>query len=66
MALGIIGTGLLAVPMLAGSAACAVSELLGWRAGLSKGFSEARGLYLIITIATAVMGAAVALMFWPL
>ena len=52
--LGIIGTGLLAVPVLAGSAAYAVSELLGWRAGLSKGFREARGFYLIIAVATAV------------
>ena len=33
-ALGIIGTGLLAVPVLAGSAAYAVSELFGWKAGL--------------------------------
>ena len=37
-ALGIIGTGLLAVPVLAGSAAFAVSELYGWKTGLSKGF----------------------------
>ncbi|HZE91708.1 MAG TPA: divalent metal cation transporter, partial [Rhizobacter sp.] len=34
-ALGIIGTGLLAVPVLAGSAAYAVSEVFGWKAGLS-------------------------------
>ena len=53
-ALGIIGTGLLAVPVLAGSAAYAVSEVLGWRAGLSHGFHEARGFYLIIIAATAI------------
>ena len=41
--LGIIGTGLLAVPVLAGSAAYAVSEAFGWKAGLSRGFHEARG-----------------------
>lgn len=53
-AFGIIGTGLLAVPVLAGSAAFAVSELYGWKAGLSKGFHEARGFYLIIVAATGI------------
>jgi Mn2+/Fe2+ NRAMP family transporter len=52
--LGIIGTGLLAVPVLAGSAAYAVSELFGWKAGLSHGFHEARGFYLIIIAATGI------------
>ena len=58
-ALGIIGTGLLAVPVLAGSAAFAVSEVFGWKAGLSHGFHEARGFYAIIIAATtlgAIMG----------
>ncbi|SDI25099.1 NRAMP family divalent metal transporter [Propionivibrio dicarboxylicus] len=53
-ALGIVGTGLLAVPVLAGSAAFAVSEIFGWRAGLSHGFHEARGFYGIIIAATAI------------
>ena len=53
-AFGIIGTGLLAVPVLAGSAAYAVSELFGWKTGLSQGFREARGFYLIIAVATGV------------
>jgi NRAMP (natural resistance-associated macrophage protein)-like metal ion transporter len=53
-ALGIIGTGLLAVPVLAGSAAYAVSEVFGWKAGLSHGFKDARGFYSIIVAATAV------------
>jgi NRAMP (natural resistance-associated macrophage protein)-like metal ion transporter len=53
-ALGIVGTGLLAVPVLAGSAAYAISELFGWKAGLSRGFREARGFYLIIVVATGV------------
>jgi NRAMP (natural resistance-associated macrophage protein)-like metal ion transporter len=53
-ALGIIGTGLLAVPVLAGSAAYAVSELYGWTAGLSHGFREAKGFYLIIVAATGI------------
>ena len=49
---GIIGTGLLAVPVLAGSAAYAVSDVFGWKAGLSHGFHEARGFYAIIIAAT--------------
>jgi NRAMP (natural resistance-associated macrophage protein)-like metal ion transporter len=53
-AMGIIGTGLLAVPVLAGSAAYAVSELFGWRRGLSHGFREARGFYFIIIAATGI------------
>lgn len=53
-ALGIIGTGLLAVPVLAGSAAYAVSEVAGWKAGLSHGFREARGFYAIIVAATGI------------
>jgi len=59
-ALGIIGTGMLAIPVLAGSAAYAVSEVFGWKTGLSRGFQEARGFYLIIIAATligTVMGA---------
>ncbi|HEY1131287.1 MAG TPA: divalent metal cation transporter [Roseateles sp.] len=50
--LGIIGTGLLAIPVLAGSAAFAVSEIFGWRAGLSRRFQDARGFYSIILAAT--------------
>lgn len=53
-ALGIIGTGLLAVPVLAGSAAYAVSEVFGWKSGLSHGFHEARGFYAIIIAATGI------------
>ncbi len=53
-ALGIVGTGLLAVPVLAGSAAYAVSELYGWKAGLSHDFHDARGFYLIIVAATGI------------
>lgn len=53
-ALGIIGTGLLAVPVLAGSASYAVAESFGWKEGLSKKFSEARAFYLVIMLATLV------------
>lgn len=53
-ALGIIGTGFLTVPILAGSASYAVSEALNWRAGLSERFTQARGFYLVIAVATIV------------
>lgn len=53
-ALGIIGTGLLAVPILAGSASYALSESFNWKAGLSKKFRDAHGFYGVITLATLV------------
>lgn len=43
--LGIFGSGMLAIPTLAGSAAYAVSESLGWRYGLYRRFRRARGFY---------------------
>ena len=49
--LGIIGTGLLAVPVLAGSAGYAVGEASGWRIGLERAPAEARGFYAVIGIA---------------
>ena len=52
-ALGIIGTGLLALPVLAGSAAYAVGEALGWHVGLARRFARARGFYGVIAVATA-------------
>jgi NRAMP (natural resistance-associated macrophage protein)-like metal ion transporter len=52
-ALGIIGTGLLAVPVLAGSAAFAVSEVQGWRGGLEYQPRQAVRFYAIIVAATA-------------
>jgi Mn2+/Fe2+ NRAMP family transporter len=51
-ALGIIGTGLLAVPVLAGSAAFAVAEIFGWREGLEYKPQQAAGFYSIIVAAT--------------
>ena len=53
-ALGIIGTGLLAIPVLAGSSAYALSEEFGWKEGLSKKFKQAKGFYLIIAASTVV------------
>lgn len=51
-AAGIIGTGLLAVPVLAGSAAYAVAESFRWPIGLGLPLAEARGFYFILTAAT--------------
>jgi NRAMP (natural resistance-associated macrophage protein)-like metal ion transporter len=49
---GIVGTGLLAVPILAGSGAYAVAEAFGWRIGLGRQLLQARGFYAVLTIAT--------------
>jgi NRAMP (natural resistance-associated macrophage protein)-like metal ion transporter len=51
-ALGIIGTGMLAVPVLAGSAAYAVAETFEWKSGLDLKLLEAREFYAIIALAT--------------
>ena len=56
-ALGIIGTGMLAVPILAGSAAYAVSEWLRWPEGLDRRLREAKAFYATIAVAT-LLGAA--------
>ena len=50
-AIGIIGTGLLAVPILAGSAAYAVSEAFGWTEGLDRKPREAKAFYGAIVVA---------------
>jgi len=50
--LGIIGTGMLAVPVLAGSAAYAVAETFEWKSGLDLKLFEAREFYAIIAFAT--------------
>ena len=47
---GIVGTGLLAIPVLAGSTAYAVSEVFGWREGLGKKLSQAKAFYLVIVV----------------
>jgi len=58
--LGIVGTGLLAIPVLAGAAAYAISEIFGWKEGLSKSFRQAKPFYGVIIIST-VIGAAMTL-----
>lgn len=57
-ALGIVGTGLLAVPVLAGSTAYATAEARGWRTGLEKTPDKAPGFYAVIGTAM-VLGVAI-------
>ena len=49
-ALGILGVGLIGVPVLAGSGAYALSEAMGWREGLERKVRDARGFYAIIAV----------------
>ena len=53
-AAGIISTGLLAVPILAGSASYAIAETIGWKTGLYLKLKKAHGFYGVITIATLI------------
>ena len=53
-ALGIIGTGLLAIPVLAGSSAYALADGFGWKQGLSKKFRQAKAFYLAIAASTGI------------
>ncbi|GHH26149.1 iron transporter [Sphingomonas glacialis] len=53
-ALGIIGTGLLALPVLAGSSAYALGEVFGWHVGLTRKPGRAKGFYVTIAAATLV------------
>jgi Mn2+/Fe2+ NRAMP family transporter len=53
-ALGIIGTGMLAIPVLAGSAAYGVAEAFGWHASLEARAPEAIGFYTIVGAATVI------------
>jgi Mn2+/Fe2+ NRAMP family transporter len=52
--LGIVGVGFLAIPTLAGSAAYAFAETLGWRQGLNKKLRQARWFYALILASTGV------------
>jgi NRAMP (natural resistance-associated macrophage protein)-like metal ion transporter len=48
--IGIIGTGLIAIPVLSGSLSYIFTETFGWQQGLDKKFHEARGFYVIIAL----------------
>jgi NRAMP (natural resistance-associated macrophage protein)-like metal ion transporter len=52
-AIGMIGAGLLAVPILSGSAAYAVAEAFGWRYGLDHKWHRAKEFYGVVIVATA-------------
>ncbi len=69
--LGLIGTGMLGVPVLAGSCAYAVAEAFAWRGSLEDKPKSARGFYVVVTVAIVaglvmdVVGFnAVAMLFW--
>jgi NRAMP (natural resistance-associated macrophage protein)-like metal ion transporter len=49
-AIGVIGTGFLAIPVLSGSLSYIVTETFGWKQGLDKKFHEAKAFYIIIAI----------------
>jgi Mn2+/Fe2+ NRAMP family transporter len=53
-ALGIIGTGLLSIPVLSGSSAYALSDTFGWKEGLGRKFNQAKSFYIIIIISTTI------------
>jgi NRAMP (natural resistance-associated macrophage protein)-like metal ion transporter len=52
--LGVIGTGLLALPVLGGSAAYALGEALKWRVGLERKAKEAKAFYSVLAVATLI------------
>jgi Mn2+/Fe2+ NRAMP family transporter len=54
LAVGLIGSGVLAVPVLTGSAAYGVTEAFGWRSGLDRKLTRAPQFYLVIIAATLV------------
>jgi len=54
LAVGLIGAGFLAVPILSGSSAYAVSEAIGWRFGLEEKPSRAKAFYGVIALSTLV------------
>ena len=62
-AIGILGVGLIGVPVLAGSGAYAMAEAMGWRWGLEKKLRQATGFYAVIALA---MLAALAIQFSPI
>ncbi len=49
-AIGVIGTGLIAIPVLSGSLSYIFTETFGWEQGLDKKFHEAKGFYMIIAV----------------
>ena len=54
-AIGVIGTGFLAIPVLAGTVSYQLSETFGWKAGLDKKFYQAKGFY-VVAVVSIVLG----------
>lgn len=53
-AIGVLGTGLLAIPVLAGSQSYMLAETFGWKAGLDKKFPKAKAFYISIIVSLIV------------
>ena len=53
-ALGILGVGMIGVPVLAGSAAYALAEAMGWKWGMERKATDARGFYSVIAISVLI------------
>jgi NRAMP (natural resistance-associated macrophage protein)-like metal ion transporter len=53
-ALGVIGTGFLAIPVLTGSLSYIIAESFGWEEGLDKKFNEARAFYIVIILSLVI------------
>ena len=53
-AFGIIGTGLLAIPVLASSSGYILADTFGWKQGLNKKFKQAKAFYIVIAAATSI------------
>jgi Mn2+/Fe2+ NRAMP family transporter len=53
-AVGVVGLGLLGIPVMAGSSSYAISEAMGWNEGLSRKLKNARGFYGVIIVSTLV------------
>lgn len=62
-ALGILGVGMIGVPVLAGSAAYALAETMGWSWGLERSLKQAKGFYAVIAISVLL---ALAIQFSPI
>jgi NRAMP (natural resistance-associated macrophage protein)-like metal ion transporter len=63
-ALGIIGTGLLAIPVMAGASGYALSDALGWKQGLSKKFTQAKKFYAVIVIIIMTISVVMLFLTW--
>lgn len=53
-AIGVLGTGMLAVPVLAGSLSYMMAETFGWEEGMNKKFHEARGFYITLIVSLGI------------